>query len=91
MGTLNASDKIFATVSYAGRTVLNTSFTGVRSFSDIMDVIKRELGDFIGFVKLKLRNSSQGWSVEHSLRIVSKAPETPKRVTVQPPVQLSLF
>ncbi len=28
MGTLNASDKIFATVSYAGRTVLNTSFTG---------------------------------------------------------------
>ena len=69
MGPLTVNDKIFATVSYAGRTLLNTSFTGVTSIAEIFSLIRTALSGFIGYVNLRLRNSSQGWSQQRGLRI----------------------
>ncbi len=90
MGTLNVNDKIFATVSYAGRTLLNTSFTGVTSMTEILSLIRNALSGFIGYVNLRLRNSSQGWSQQRGLRLGPSA--APNRChTLPEATQLCLF
>lgn len=89
MGTLTANDKIFATVSYAGRTLLNTSFTGVSSMTEVLNLIRKALDGFIGYVNLRLRNGSQGWSQQRGLRI---GPSQKPSIKVLPEAtQLSLF
>ena len=83
MATFSASDLIFATVSYAGRTLLETRFTGVKSFDEIIALIRRSLAGFKGYVRIRLRNGSQGWSRQSGLRLADELlPEG---------LQLSLF
>lgn len=90
MGTFTKQDRIFATVKYCGRILLDTSFTGVDSFQMIVRLITESLNGFAGFVTLRLRNGSQGWAREQGLRIrqsvVSSQPDYMAEA-----IQLSLF
>lgn len=69
MAKIAVTDLIFATVSYAGRTLLDVQFTGISSAAELIALIRRSLAGFRGYVSLRLRNGSQGWSRRSGLRL----------------------
>lgn len=84
MHTVISSDKIFATVTACGRTILTTTFEGMSSIEEVMRKINSAArGLFEGIATLIVRNGSQGWTVKRAMKAASRR--------VEAPVQLTLF
>lgn len=64
MTTILSSDTIFATIRQRGRLLLTLQLHGVTSLSDI---INRLRGEIKGLATISLRNSTQGWSRDHTV------------------------
>ena len=76
------TDRIFATVSICGRTLINIALEGITSINDVIRVLSERIqGKIQGTATLVVRNGSQGWSIKRLFRPVSQAEG----------IQLSLF
>lgn len=70
--TLKREDNVFASLIHHGKTL--KSIVG-RNFTEINDIIKIiccNCNDYRGLAQLKIRNQSQGWSMNMLLRINTK-------------------
>lgn len=85
MATINYSDKIFATVMRQGRTIISLQMSGLTSFSELLKNLRRSISKPLGLVTLNLRNSSQGWTQQHTLMFDPSTSKTPSTL------QLTLF
>lgn len=82
MGVIHTSDIIYATLSQHGREIAAYRFSGMTTMADLLRQIRNAAAGCIGLVSVKLRNSTQGWTLARSLML---AP------TPSVSVQLSLF
>lgn len=72
MKKISLSDKVFATVSFLGRTILNCSFEGIDSLEELIRRVSRAIDNPPrGFLTLTIRNSTQGWANKTHLRLVA--------------------
>ncbi|MBD5267420.1 MAG: hypothetical protein HDS41_04440 [Bacteroides sp.] len=65
MGTIHASDVIFATLIQHGRQIGSFRLSGISSLSDIIDNVRSKAARVPGIVTLQLRNGTQGWTHRH--------------------------
>ena len=62
MKTISLSDRLFATITLFGRTIINISIQGVSSLKEVMARVVEEIGSQVPRMsRLTLRNASQGW------------------------------
>lgn len=64
MTTILSSDTIFATIRQRGRLLLTLRFCGITSLGDIVCQLK---GQIKGLTTISLRNSTQGWTCNHTV------------------------
>lgn len=76
-------DLVFANIVKGGREIVALSFTGVRTLADIVNYLRGVVGHNLGYAVMKVRNYTQGWSIEQPVMIDAGR-------TVQG-IQLSLF
>lgn len=81
MATITTNDTVWATVTYEGRTIASFSSSGFASISDVLQAVRKAVGNLVGMVRLSLRNANRGWREERSMFI------SPLR----PGLQLTLF
>lgn len=67
MQTINSTDKIFASGSYLGETIVNFVSTGFESIADVLSAVAAEAGITRGLLKVRLSNATQGWNETRSL------------------------
>lgn len=65
MGTIHASDVIFATLIQHGRQIGSFRLSGISSLSEIIDNVRSNAARVPGIVTLQLRNGTQGWTHRH--------------------------
>ena len=62
MKPISLSDRLFATITLFGRTIINISIQGVSSLKEVMARVVEEIGSQVPRMsRLTLRNASQGW------------------------------
>ena len=66
---IEKGDRIFARISKNGRTILEFMINCIGSVEELMQEIRRMVGDVRGLVKLCLRNQSRGWGQERLLML----------------------
>lgn len=81
MGAIHTSDIIYATLSQHGREIAAYRFSGMTTMADLLRQICKAAAGCIGLVNVRLRNSTQGWTLARSLMLAPTAAS----------VQLSLF
>lgn len=79
-------DIIFATVSQRGNIIVSLKMTGLTSIRDLLELLNKTINGYMGMVMLKLRNKSQGWSLNQPIMMGRKASSI-----TSGPVQLTLF
>lgn len=85
MNDISTTDRIFATVTSYGRTVLKSTYSGMASLEDVVCAVNRAIGGTAaGMLTLMIRNGSQGWAMKRALRLAA-----PRRIADG--VQLTLF
>ena len=64
MGTIsiNATDRLFATVSRCGYYTTDIEITGATCFKDVVARLRHTFSSGSGLLSLTLRNCSQGWT-----------------------------
>ncbi len=73
MGAINKSDIIFATLLQRGKQIVSIRLSGMTSWDEIINFIRKAVFDCVGLTTLRLRNGSQGWTQQRS--IIMKSPE----------------
>lgn len=67
MHTIEATDIVWASATYRGRTVATFSSTGFTSLADVVRAVRLAVGTLAGSLRLTLRNASRGWTHTRSL------------------------
>lgn len=67
MHTIEATDIVWASATYRGRTVAAFSSTGFTSLADVVRAVRLAVGTLAGSLRLTLRNASRGWTQTRSL------------------------
>lgn len=63
MKQISKTDRLFLTVMFNGRSLLNVSVSGFTSMKEIIKYLHQTLSDYAGkLLTLQLRNSTQGWN-----------------------------
>lgn len=90
--SLSLTDQIFATLEVGGKTVASVSKSNFATINDIVRFICAIAGRFMGLARLKIRNKTQGWTVNMSLASRQHVPQ-PSLHTASPNQyhQASLF
>ena len=65
--SLSTSDQIFATLEVGGKTMASICKSNFATIDDIVRLIYSLAGKFMGLAMLKIRNKTQGWSVNMAL------------------------
>lgn len=60
-------DIMHASVVQQGREVMNINMSGITSLTELFKAIRSRAMNLAGFVVVKIRNCSQGWSQSKSL------------------------
>ena len=71
--TFKPTDRIFATLTSGGRTVVNIYKDNFRSLGDVIGLIYSLASSHIGPSRLNVRNQSQGWSIDMPLLFNSQS------------------
>lgn len=72
MKQISKTDKLFITVNYNGKNLLNVSLSGLTSMKEIMKYVHKYLNDYAGkLLTLQLRNSTQGWNRTDSMLLAA--------------------
>lgn len=67
MNAITLNDIIFATATIRGAVAANLRLSGLRSMSEVINAVRREIGSFSGLITISLRNMTQGWTQQKSL------------------------
>lgn len=70
--SISYGDKIFATVTRNGRTVLNFVTEKVSTMSELLAELRKAMNDFTGLVMIHIRNYHQGWGLERPILLVNR-------------------
>lgn len=62
MKKIEINDVIFARVTNMGRELLNMRICGVMSMTELLRLVRKEVGPYMGLITISLRNMSQGWT-----------------------------
>ncbi len=81
-------DILFATVSQRGTTILSLQLSGLTSIKEILKYLRATITDCMGMVTLKLRNGSQGWTLNQPLLL---GDGQMSKCNNEPAIQLTLF
>ena len=84
---LNATDEVFATAMQFGRTVLDTTFSGIVSLRQLVAEVVKALGSVTGLVTIMVRNRTQGTVTR---RVIRLGAPPPRRQAVADGTQLTL-
>lgn len=84
--TILHDDILFATVSQHGNTILSLRLSGLTSVKDILKRLREAITGYMGMVTLKLRNGTQGWSMQQPLRL-----DGGRNTHADAAIQLTLF
>ncbi|MCM1075893.1 MAG: hypothetical protein NC411_00860 [Bacteroides sp.] len=72
MTAINRTDILHVTALSSGVTLISTSMSGAASIGDVFRLVKSQADYAKGVVTLRIRNSTQGWTQQHT--IVFKQP-----------------
>lgn len=64
---ISQNDRLFITAVSKGETLLSDSVTGFSSIGDIYRHVKTNVKNQTGVIILQLRNSTRGWTQQHTL------------------------
>lgn len=59
--TISATDQVFATLEAGGKVLVRISAAGFSSLDDVMRLVWRKAGEFVGLARVSVRNKTQGW------------------------------
>ncbi len=79
--TISASDQVFATLEAGGKVLVRISAYGFSSLDDVMRLVWRKAGEFLGLARVSVRNKTQGWRTVATIArrpAASRAPEPPR-------------
>lgn len=84
MEKISINDIIFATATIRGSIATTLRLSGLKSMSEVIAAIKKELGVVGGLLTITLRNMTQGWSQSKSLYLapVAVRPAAGKQLTL---------
>lgn len=85
MEAININDIIFATASIRGNIAADIKLSGLKSMSEIVTAIRREIGSMSGLLTIRMRNATQGWCQSKSVYL-SPAPVFVKPIANRIPV-----
>ena len=71
MTTIAPLDRLFVSVLQNGTSRYSGEFSGVSSFSDIVNSLRLRMPELRGLTTLCIRNSTEGWTSSRSIMLLS--------------------
>lgn len=67
MSSINRTDRLYITATSGGATIMSSCVSGMASIGEVYKLVKTSAAKAKGVITLCLRNSTQGWSQQHTL------------------------
>ena len=67
MANMATTDVLFVTLTQNGRHLANVCICGASSMNDVVRRVRGAVPGAAGMTRLSLRNSTRGWSADHSV------------------------